>query len=110
MCRVGNKCFKLVPGTDNNRRTWAEALKICRSGPGQLPDLASVTSEAENGKTSHQSIRETTLIHVCTLFETHVAIVDENSVEHQIKWSWVFCRWSLDTNRVWCVHVLFSPF
>ena len=62
MCPVGNKCFKLVRGTDNNRRTWVEALKICRSGPGQLPDLASVTSGAENGKTSYQSVRETTLI------------------------------------------------
>ena len=62
MCPVGNKCFMLVRGTDNNRRTWAEALEICRSGPGQLPDLASVTSEVENGKTSHQSVHETTLI------------------------------------------------
>ena len=90
--------LQLVHDVSYNRKTWAEALKICRSGPGHLPDLASVTSEADNGKQSHQSVHETTLINVCTLFETHVAIVDENSVEHNIKLSWVF-SWGLSRTR-----------
>ena len=62
MCPIGNKCFKLVQGFGNDRRNWAEALEICRSCPGHLPDLASVTSEADNGKHSYQSVRETSLI------------------------------------------------
>ena len=65
MCPAGgNKCFMLVHDFGKDRRTWAEALEICRSG--HLPDLASVTSEAHNGKQSHQSVHETTLINACT--------------------------------------------
>ena len=92
LCPVGNKCFKLVDGYFGNvRRTWVEALEICRSGPGYLPDLASVTSEADNGKQSHPSVRETTLINVYIVVESHVAIVDGNSGEYKMKWSRECC-------------------
>lgn len=47
---AGNKCFKLVHGLGSNRKDWAGALEICRRGPGYLPDLASISSEIENGK------------------------------------------------------------
>ena len=89
MCPVGNKCFKVVHarahGFGKNRTTWAGALEICRRGPGYLPDLASVTSEADNGKKA--SVRETTLINACPLVASLVAVVDDNSGENQMKWS-----------------------
>jgi len=49
ICSAGNKCFKLVHGLGAERRDWAGALEVCRSGPGHNPDLASISSELENG-------------------------------------------------------------
>ena len=45
-----NKCFRVKTHTNHDGFTWQEALMLCRSGPGYLPDIAVINSPLENGK------------------------------------------------------------
>lgn len=47
---VGNKCLKVVMLNGSNQVNWTKALDICRSAPGKLPDLASISNIDEESK------------------------------------------------------------
>lgn len=47
---LGNKCLKVVRGVEGQALNWTQALDYCRTQPGVLPDLASISNEEEQSK------------------------------------------------------------
>ena len=47
---LGNKCFGVFGVDGKDTKTWEEAHAFCQTQQGIKPDLASVNSPAENGK------------------------------------------------------------
>ncbi len=52
----GNKCLKAVRGIDGQGLNWSQALDYCRSQPGLMSDLASISSEEEQSELSDITI------------------------------------------------------
>lgn len=46
-CPVGNKCLKIMRGAEVEKLNWSQAVDYCRSQPGLMSDLASISNADE---------------------------------------------------------------
>ena len=56
---LGNKCFGVFGVDGKETKTWEEAHAFCQTQQGIKPDLASVNSPAENGKSEMELVNST---------------------------------------------------